>query len=289
MRYLTVLVLLLTAAPVLAAAPDTSLRPTARGQQSVALASTITPSRLRPIARATPVFVKPATPSRLRPEMRPPSEQMVSMAARGDIFVFASPANSLRPWLRPPVVEQQAMAKRRALRKGAICGNRDIQGEKIGHVPGRIKGCGFNKAVSVRSISGVKLSRPATMDCTTAEALNNWVAKAVIPAFKRRGGVMELRVAAHYACRTRNNKPGARISEHGKGRAIDISSFTMENGKVITVAGDWGKGKNGKALAKVHKQACGPFGTVLGPKADRHHQDHFHLDTASYRSGPYCR
>jgi hypothetical protein len=27
----------------------------------------------------------------------------------------------------------------------------------------------------------------------------------------------------------------------------------------------------------------------LGPDADRYHQDHFHLDTASHRSGPYCR
>ncbi len=269
MKRLSAVALALLAGPVLAAAPDTSLRPALRGGEVEATV--------------------PVTPSRLRPVMRPPSEQMVSMAARADLPAFVGLSQSLRPWLRPRVVEEQAMAKRRARRKGAICGNLDIQGEKIGHVPGRIKGCGFNKAVSVRSVSGIKLSRPATMDCNTAEALNKWVDKAVIPSFKNRGGVIELRVAAHYACRTRNNQPGARISEHGKGRAIDISAFTMKNGNVITVAGDWGKGRNGKALSQAHKNACGPFGTVLGPKADRHHRDHFHLDTASYRSGPYCR
>lgn len=269
MNRLIAAALVLLTGPVLAAAPDTSLRPELRGGEVVAAV--------------------PATPTRLRPVMRPPSEQMVSMAAQADLPTFAGLSQSLRPWMRPPVVVEQAMAKRRARRKGAICGNSDIQGEKIGHVPGRIKGCGFNKAVSVRSVSGVRLSRPATMDCTTAEALNKWVDKTVIPAFKRRGGVVELRVAAHYACRTRNNQPGARISEHGKGRAIDISAFTMEDGKVITVAGDWGKGKNGKALAQSHQKACGPFGTVLGPKADRHHRDHFHLDTASHRGGSYCR
>lgn len=255
--------------PVLAIAPETSLRPTLRGAESI--------------------DVVPATPSRLRPVVRPPSEQMVSMAAQADMMVFAGLGQSLRPALRPPAIVELAMAKRRARRKGAVCDNVEIQGEKIGHVPGRIKGCGFNQGVSVRSVSGVNLSRPATMDCTTAKALNNWVDKAVIPAFKKRGGVTELRVAAHYACRTRNNQPGARISEHGKGRAIDISAFTMQNGNVITVAGDWGNGKNGKALAQVLKDACGIFGTVLGPKADRYHQDHFHLDTASYRSGSYCR
>lgn len=286
-----VLAMVALTAPVLAAAPESSLRPTARETKVVAIVTVIaTPARVRPVLRGgEPAIVRPAKPSRLRPVARPPSEQMVSMAAQADLPAFVGLSQSLRPWLRPPVVVEQAMAKRRARRKGAICGNVDIQGEKVGHVPGRIKGCGFDKAVSVRSVSGVKLSRPATMDCTTAEALNKWVDNAVIPAFKRRGDVVELRVAAHYACRTRNNQPGARISEHGKGRAIDISAFTMTNGKVITVAGDWGKGKNGKALAKVHQKACGPFGTVLGPKADRHHRDHFHLDTASYRSGSYCR
>jgi len=39
----------------------------------------------------------------------------------------------------------------------------------------------------------------------------------------------------------------------------------------------------------MHRAACGPFGTVLGPNADRFHQDHFHFDTARHRSGPYCR
>jgi hypothetical protein len=271
MKRLVIVALAVFAGPALAGTPETSLRPIARGAQM-------------------PAVVIIATPSHRRPEMRPPSEPMVSMAARGDVLPFASLSHSPRPWLRPPVVEQQAMSKRRARREGGVCGNLDIQGDRVGHVPGRIKGCGFDSAVSVRSISGVKLSRPATMDCTTANALNEWVGDAVIPAFKRNGGgVVGLRVAAHYACRTRNNKPGARISEHGKGKAIDISAFIMESGKVVTVIGDWGKGKSGRALAKVHKKACGPFGTVLGPKVDRHHQDHFHMDTASYRSGAYCR
>jgi hypothetical protein len=42
-------------------------------------------------------------------------------------------------------------------------------------------------------------------------------------------------------------------------------------------------------MRRAHKTACGPFGTVLGPNADRYHQDHFHFDTARYRSGSYCR
>jgi len=37
------------------------------------------------------------------------------------------------------------------------------------------------------------------------------------------------------------------------------------------------------------RAACGPFGTVLGPESNRFHRDHFHFDTARYRSGSYCR
>ena len=113
------------------------------------------------------------------------------------------------------------MFGRRKKRRGSVCGDIEIQGKKIGGVPGKLNGCGVKDAVQVTSISDVMLSRPATMDCTTAKSLNRWVKKGVIPAFRGRGGVVELKVAAHYACRTRNNRRGARISEHGReiGRA----------------------------------------------------------------------
>jgi hypothetical protein len=97
-----------------------------------------------------------------------------------------------------------------------------------------------------------------------------------------------LQVAASYACRPRNNQKGNRISEHGRGRAIDISAIVLANGTSITVLGDWGKGKGGKILKTVRAAACGPFTTVLGPGSDRFHRDHLHLDTARGR-GHWCR
>ena len=103
------------------------------------------------------------------------------------------------------------------------------------------------------------------------------------------GGLKELRVAAHYACRTRNNRKGGKISEHGKGRAIDISGFELADGRTITVLKGWRARRSSKAMRRMHQGACGPFGTVLGPESDRFHQDHFHFDTARYRSGSYCR
>jgi hypothetical protein len=42
-------------------------------------------------------------------------------------------------------------------------------------------------------------------------------------------------------------------------------------------------------LHRLHKSACGVFGTVLGPEANDAHRDHFHLDLAQRRSKrSYC-
>lgn len=99
----------------------------------------------------------------------------------------------------------------------------------------------------------------------------------------------EIKVAAHYACRRRNNSKTGKISEHGRGRAIDISGFELANGSEISVLRDWSAGSSSRALQRMHAEACGPFGTVLGPRANRFHLDHFHFDTARYRNGTYCR
>jgi hypothetical protein len=128
------------------------------------------------------------------------------------------------------------------------------------------------------------------MDCGTARALKTWVDRSAKPALSRKGGgLKQIKVAAHYACRRRNNSKTGKISEHGKGRAIDISGFRLADGSEISVLKGWNARSSRKALRKMHADACGPFGTVLGPKSNRFHLDHFHFDTARYRSGSYCR
>lgn len=173
---------------------------------------------------------------------------------------------------------------------GKVCGDSAIRGEVVGQVPGRIAQCGVNRAVRVHQINGVTLSRASVMECDTARTLKRWMGQDMTPIVGNRGGgVTGLRVAAHYACRTRNSQPDARVSEHAKGRAIDIAAFQLRDGSEISVEDHWGRGRNGRILRRLHQSACGPFGTVLGPESDRWHQDHFHFDTARYRSGAYCR
>ncbi|WP_424965191.1 extensin family protein [Dinoroseobacter sp. S375] len=202
-----------------------------------------------------------------------------------------SPRPTPRGTLKPrPARVQVTRPQGTPSKVGRICGSRQILGRSVPDIAGRLRGCGVRNAVQVVEVEGVRLSTASTMTCEAAEALRRWVDTGVKPAVKRTGGgVAELRVAAHYSCRTRNHKVGAKISEHGKGKAIDISAIMLKDGTAITVLKGWDDRKQGRMLRQMHQAACGPFGTVLGPEADRYHKDHFHFDVARYRSGLYCR
>lgn len=211
------------------------------------------------------------------------------------------PETSPRPVARPkvapapPAVSRAAAippAQTRSLvtRKGALCGVKGIEGVPIPPIKGTLRGCGLKSGVEVHAVHGVTLSRPAKIDCPTARALADWVEQGVKPQIGAMGGgLAQVDVVAHYACRTRNNQPGAKVSEHGRGRAVDIAGFTLKDGRQIRVLTGWTNAATGPILKRIHKAACGPFGTVLGPRANRYHRDHFHVDTARNRSGPYCR
>ena len=175
-------------------------------------------------------------------------------------------------------------------RAGALCGIRGIEGEPIAPITSQVTGCGVANPVRVTHVDGVRLTQGAIMDCETAAALHQWVTRGVRPAVGRQGGGVEaLRVSAHYTCRPRNHRAGARISEHGRGRAIDISGIILANGDEMSVLRDWSNSPHSRALRQMHRAACGTFGTTLGPGSDGMHEDHFHYDTARHRNGPYCR
>jgi hypothetical protein len=225
---------------------------------------------------------------------------------------LAAVARSLRPAARPAALAQRrtppaappapaAPVRAAAIvrpapggdvvlpRRGSVCGNPAIRGETLAPITGSIRGCGIANPVRVTAVGGVALSTPALMDCPTAQALLTWVERGAKPAFGQTGGgLVRLEVAAHYVCRTRNHRRGAPLSEHARGRAIDIKGFTLQNGQTINVLGGW-RGPHRDVLRAAYRAACGLFGTTLGPGSDGFHEDHYHFDTARHRNGPYCR
>ena len=173
--------------------------------------------------------------------------------------------------------------------RGQLCGSAGIFGDRLEPITGRISGCGIAEPVRVREVNGIALTTPATINCNAALALQDWLGEAQEIVGATGGGLVQIRVVASYSCRTRNNQPGARLSEHSTGNGIDIAGFGLANGQEISLLSGWRDGAEGPILRRLHAAACGPFGTVLGPESDRFHQDHFHFDVADYRSGAYCR
>ena len=273
MMWRWVLLWLALACPVAAEGPELTLRPLARGES-------------------------PPQPP-MRPATRPYERLDLERGAitrpifRAELNTYAiSPfalRSSLMPQLRPRAIVQAAEARRLARLRGQVCGDASIQGKAVGRVNGR-GACGIENAVQVRSVAGVRLTPAATIDCRTAKALKRWVVNGAKPAVGNAGGgVASLRVVSHYACRNRNSASSGRLSEHAFGRAIDIAGIKLNSGREITVLRGWNTSGDGARLRQMWRAACGPFGTVLGPNANRFHRDHFHFDTARYRSGSYCR
>jgi hypothetical protein len=201
-------------------------------------------------------------------------------------FSALAVAVALRPPARDFEVIQRASAQPPPVARGSLCGVAGLEGEVLAAIRGS-GGCGVEEPVRLSSVGGVQLSSAAIMDCGTATALLSWVQNSAQPRFNNT--LARIETMGSYDCRPRNNQAGARLSEHGKGRAIDIGGFVLTSGERITVLNDWGSRGWGEALRAMHRDACGTFGTVLGPNANRQHANHFHFDTAEQRNGAYCR
>ena len=126
------------------------------------------------------------------------------------------------------------------------------------------------------------------MNCRTAEALAKWTQEVVIPTAKKELGadLAGLTQDSGYVCRTRYNRPGAKMSEHAKANAIDISAFRLAGREPVPVALPKAQSTSIKRFqALLHESACEFFTTVLGPGSNAAHATHFHLDLAERRSG----
>ncbi len=171
-----------------------------------------------------------------------------------------------------------------------VCRDPRIVGAPAASFVGNIPGCGIFEPVRVASISGIGMSSPITVDCRTARAFADWLTGVAQPAAREtmNSHIESLWIMGSYSCRSRNNQPGKRLSEHSAGRAIDLGGVTLANGRRVVVRDDWGDGPAGTFLRRIREGACGGFTTVLGPGSDRFHDNHLHLDTA-YRGSTYCR
>ncbi len=80
-----------------------------------------------------------------------------------------------------------------------------------------------------------------------------------------------------HECRPRNRQPGAKLSSHGQGNALDISWMELSGGYKVIVQHPADAAAE-RFIAGFRAAACGVFSTVLGPGSDAAHDDHIHVD-----------
>ena len=265
------LALLLLAWPVWAEAPDTSPRPVPKPGVVATVEPTAPQPKPHPAVTVSAAATEAAQVAVTAALQAAPAPEVIMLAS--------SPRPQPRPQTQAAPVAQ-APAKRTT---GYVCGDPAIVGVVLAPITSRTRGCGVPEPVQITMVDGIALSQASTMDCPTALALKRWINEGVRPVFSK-DPVVRFQVAGHYICRTRNNIRGAKISEHGRGKAIDIAAFVLASGKVLTVASNFGR-----QIRAAHKAACGIFNTTLGPGSDGYHEDHIHLDTGDHGGGAYCR
>jgi len=181
--------------------------------------------------------------------------------------------------------------------------------------------CGAPAPILLKAVGQdpeVALDPAATVTCTLAKALSTWLNESVQPQAKAsfNSSVTKLHVGS-YTCRNRNGGATLPLSEHALANALDISDFVLASGKRVPVvdgspsddpplpAPNPGRTSSSTVpmqqvsarlddperafLKSVRDDACGIFGTVLGPGADEAHKSHLHLDAKERRGASFCQ
>ncbi|WP_145632359.1 extensin-like domain-containing protein [Rhizobium sp. ERR 1071] len=154
-------------------------------------------------------------------------------------------------------------------------------------------GCGIDKPIALSSpLPGIEFKPEGKMRCEAALALAQWMKESVIPSATAldNGKIVTINQASTYVCRLRNNASTGKISEHARGNAIDVASFTFENGKTIAIEPRREDPTlTGAFQRAASASACLYFTTVLDPESDAAHETHFHLDVIERNGGfRYC-
>jgi hypothetical protein len=148
-------------------------------------------------------------------------------------------------------------------------------------------GCGGTDLVKLEAVvladkHRVAVTPTATLRCSMASAIADWVRTDIAPLIAKLGS--EINVLDNfdsYECRGFNRVPGAHLSEHGRANALDVRAFKLADGRSISLTD---RSVSRELRETVLHSVCARFMTVLGPGSDWYHEDHIHLDLAERRN-----
>lgn len=147
--------------------------------------------------------------------------------------------------------------------------------------------CHVENPVNLRSVTikqnTIDLPEAPLLNCKFALQFSKWLSESGAPILSAQlnSPVERISTGPGFECRGRNGDGSAKVSEHGYGNAVDISTFRLRNGKTLNVG-------DSTLLPGVRASACGYFTTVLGPGSNAAHAAHFHFDMGAHgKSGNY--
>ena len=149
-------------------------------------------------------------------------------------------------------------------------------------------GCGIEAPLRLEAIvladgTVIPMAPHALIRCELAEAIGEWIREDVAPlALKAGGGLRMILGSQGYECRGRNRIAGAKLSEHGRGNAFDMSGVVLRDGRTLVVER---QNEARDFMSGLRSAGCARFTTVLGPGSDGYHESHMHVDLAERRNG----
>jgi len=140
--------------------------------------------------------------------------------------------------------------------------------------------CGGTDMVEVTAVlladkSRIAINPPALLNCGMAESLASWLRDEAAPRAAKLGSPLTgIENYDSYECRPRNRIPGAKLSEHAHGDALDVRALHLADGRRLELTDV----NVDKPLREgLRDTACRRFTTVLGP-GEPFHEGHIHLD-----------
>jgi hypothetical protein len=139
------------------------------------------------------------------------------------------------------------------------------------------------EAVLLPDHKRVEIRPTAVLRCAMAESFVVWLRDEASGHVSVLGDALRsVDTFGSYECRGRNGIADAKLSEHGKGNAIDVRAFVLAGGRHIELTDE--------TVSKpfrddLRDSACHRFTTVLGPGADSYHNNHIHLDILERNRG----
>lgn len=128
------------------------------------------------------------------------------------------------------------------------------------------------------------------LSCKFVERFGHWLGDLAgsLIAGRLDGDLKAVHTGPGYECRNRNRAEDGKLSAHANGLAVDITSFELTNGQILTVT-PIGDERALGTIAVLRTAACGWFTTVLGPGSDAGHAKHMHVDILPHGSSERYR